>query len=216
MKLKQLWLAIAVAASMQAAVVTFNPAEESGGQSVDLEVIFDDSSNAGFITGTVNVLPGGADGDLGDIRGVYFDLVNLPMGVTAADVLAAISGPDITGTVLNGQLSGDASINPLGPFDIGLEIGGPGIGGGDDFLSTTFLINLGLISPDITLANFGAVGVRVTSIGTGDDREGSGKFIDTTPDDGGGGPSEVPEPGTYALAVSAFTAMVAYRRFGRK
>jgi hypothetical protein len=59
--------------------------------------------------------------------------VNLPEGLTAADVKAAISGADVTSTGQTlSDLGGGSAVTPLGPFSIRIEFGSPGKGGGDD------------------------------------------------------------------------------------
>jgi hypothetical protein len=200
---------------MNAAVLTYNPVEVTGGQTVNIVFEFDDAAVADAIQGTVSIVPDASDPDIGDLRGIYFNLINLPMGVTNQDVLDAISGADITDFRTGDQLQGDAAITPIAAMDIALEIGTSGIGMGDDFLSTTFLIDQTLLASPLTLDNFAEVAVRVTSIGPpGGARSGSGKFLDEEPENGGG-PSEIPEPGTYTLFASALAGLVMWRKFAR-
>jgi hypothetical protein len=203
---------VATAALTHGAAIVYTPIELTGGQTVNLRVTFDDAVVPDGIIGTVEILPDATDPDMGDIRAVYFDLVGLPAGLTPGEVAAAIAGPDVTATGTNTQgfeFGGGAAINPLGPYTIGIEIGTEGIGA-DDILTTSFLIDNLLIDPDLTLANIGAVGVRVQSIGApGSGRGGSGKF-----EDGGDG-TVIPEPSTYAMLASGLALLACRARFRR-
>ena len=205
--------ALLVAATGAAATLTYSPTEQNNAQNVNLTVVFDDAALANAIKATVTVVPDGSDPDIGDIRGVFFDLVNLPGTVTLTQILAAISGADITTKAINTDTVGNATISPLGPFSIALEIGTTG-SGMDDIQSTMFVIDNSLLSSPLTLSNFGAVGVRVQSIGLpGSSREGSSKALDLlgTPGGGGGG-DVVPEPATYLLFGASLVGVAVLRR----
>jgi hypothetical protein len=203
-----LWL-VASAAILPAATIVYSPTPGTDDTvPVNLLVTFDDSAVPGAIQGTVQLQPDAGEPNIGDIRAVYFNLINLPVGLSLANVRDSITGADVTDKGINtANLGGGSVINPLGPFSVGVEIGTSGIGG-NDIQSTTFLIN----SPDLTLANFAAIGVRVTSIGLpGSSRSGSGKFGDPTPTPGDPGDPVIPEPSTYILLTSGVGIMALSR-----
>lgn len=170
---------------------------------------------------------------LADLRGFFFNVAGSPTGV-------AVAGPDVTQFVADAytgakgsgvqNLGGGNTISPEGPFDVGVEIGGPGLkGGADDIGTTTFTVSRpgGLSVADLTSVNDPVTGgglnellfaVRLTSVGTGNSREGSSKLGVTTgnipplqvPD-----PDVIPEPatlGTFGLLAVAGAAL--YRRRG--
>jgi hypothetical protein len=205
-------IAMATAMAAHAATLTYFPTEQTGGQDVNLRVTFDDAT--GDIVGTVMVEPDASDPDIGDIRGLYFDLTGTSL--MAADVAAAITGPDVTAVEPGGTVASSANVNPLGPFDVAIEFGTAGIGA-NDIQSTTFTINNALLDPDLGLANIGSVAVRVTSIGApGTGRGGSGKFLDVDGQpNGGGGPGggpQIPEPISFLLLGTGMTALALVRR----
>lgn len=132
----------------------------------------------GTIEATVNVVPG-STGYIGDLRGVFF---NLPAGVTGASITHVGGGP-ITKTAIGNLNTIGPSANLQGTgvsFNAGVEIGSPGIAGGDDFQTTSFTISgTGLSLSDFTSNSFGT---RMMSVGEpGGSREYSSKTIGTAP-----------------------------------
>ena len=110
-----------------------------------------------------------------------------------------------TNDVIN--LGGGNNLNGGGtpcPCDFGIDIGMPGIGGGDDFQSATFEI-YHMDGDDLMTEFVGqAIGVRVTSVGLpGSSRNGSSKLSGEIPPPDGGPPDPpsetVPAPAPLAL-----------------
>lgn len=182
-----------------------------GSTPADATLTVDDSTTPGAIQFDLEVI---VDPNIGDLRGVFFDLVGeFPAGLTEE----AIWGDHITDTVIDENsvtgTGGGNVINPLGPFDVGLEIGFSGLatkqGVEGDIQYTTFYVSdLGGALDASSFENFA---VRMTSVGTVDgDREGSsklGEVTSTTP-----GTSEAPEPATMFLLGSGLIALVGYRK----
>ena len=91
----------------------------------------------------------------------------------------------------------------LAPFDFGVTIGNPGIGGGDDFRMASITIQ----GPGITPADFTEMGVRIQSVGTiGSGRGGSAKYVG----------SPVPLPATMILLGSGLVGLAGLRRKFKK
>jgi hypothetical protein len=192
--------AISVAA-LNASTLTYH-LDPYTGSPLEATVVFNDASTPNHIEVTVSVDPG----YVADLRGVFFDLVSLPGGVTAANVVAAVTGADITDKDDDtSDLGGGNNTNPRGPYSVGLEIGTPGIGS-DDIASTVFFINNAALASPLTLLNFGEVAVRATSVLDGQQREGSSKLNGLT------GVTVVPEPSTYALIGAGLVGLAFVRR----
>lgn len=160
----------------------------------------------------------------GDLRGVFFNIANN----TLIDnlVAAGVGYTEIQFNVSN--LGNGATVSPLGPYEVGIEIGSSGIGA-DDYQLVTFSLSSGA---PITLADFSTdptdYAVRATSVGLpGGSRSGSSKLggsdvcLDDEceepcvgPDCGGGNEEPgVPEPVTASLAlISAAGLALATRR----
>jgi len=141
---------------------------------------------------------------LADLRGVFFDIANdvLLAGLSASGEF--VTGFFATGDVIDlghgGNLHGGGT--PC-PCDIGVELGTPGIGK-DDIQSTSFVLSHNTES--LSLADFSEqlIGVRVTSVGDEDSREGSSKLRGTLP--------PIPEPSTALLLTLGVAGLAASRR----
>ncbi|WP_146399924.1 hypothetical protein [Pseudobythopirellula maris] len=168
----------------------------------------------------------------GDLRGVYFHVAN-------ESLLSGLSATGSPGTVLgNAQTfsannvanmgGGNPNINPLGPFDVGVEIGlGNGAGGVDDYQTAMFVLShataaldVGTFFPSASSVSGGLVaGVRAQTVGAiGGSRNGSSKlgagdptqYVSPPP------PGESPEPATAAIwAMLATGACLSRRRIMR-
>ena len=190
---RNLALALALSAgSLSATTIVFTPGPGNG-PAVPVTVTISD------ITGGVSVNTQVTGTPTGDIRGLFFVLSgnSIPAGLKCSQVSGAnVSGCDVDEGGVN-DLGNGANMNGVyTDFDLGVRIGGPGIGG-DDIQSTTFLINNGGISA----TQFVTVGVRLTSVS--DSRGGrteSSKLIDSHPD------SPVPEPATAGMVGLAVAA----------
>ncbi|MDJ0619255.1 MAG: PEP-CTERM sorting domain-containing protein [Calothrix sp. MO_192.B10] len=131
---------------------------------------------------------------IADIRGIWFDISDNSLVGSLS-----IAGSDVTQVqqIVNGvnNLGGGANLNGGGtfaPYDVGVEIGTPGIGA-NDIQSTMFtVLGAGVNTSLFASENFG---VRLTSVGAvGSSRSGSSKLqgtLPTTPP-----PTPVPEPFT--------------------
>lgn len=168
----------------------------------------------------------------GDLRGLFFNVADNDL-INALQV----TGTGFTEIKYNtANLGNGALITPLGPYEIGIEIGGPGIGGGDDFQEVNFTLSKvgGLTLGDFS-TNHLDYAVRATSVGIfGGSRDGSSKMIGTRfteeppcvvncnpcqgvdcdpPGGGQDNPNGVPEPVTASLGlISAVGLFLATHR----
>lgn len=122
----------------------------------------------------------------GDLRGLFFDITNEAL----LSKLVLSPAPDITQSdigndsiVSTGNSSNNMSGRTLegGGFDVGIEIGSQGIGT-DDIQTFSVTLSTSDNTP-LTLADFASAefGVRIMSVGTEGDREGSNKLIGNVP-----------------------------------
>lgn len=113
-----------------------------------------------------------------DLRGVFFNVSN-----NALLESLTFSGDDITASDVNsrGLRSVGGRDNRINPerFEAGVEIGSSGIGE-DDIDSTTFTISSDDPAFGLDLFSEQNFGLRLTSVGEGDSREGSRKMIGTS------------------------------------
>ena len=168
-------------------------AEPFTGSDAQVLVTLDDMVDPGSIVITLAVQE---DPHTADLRGFFLDI--------ASDGLIgglSIAGDDVTQAVFSASnvinLGGGNNLNGGGspcPCDIGVEIGLPGIGMGDDIQTTVFTLSHATEDLDLSLFYEQSFGVRVTSVGLpGGSREGSSKL---------GGMLPVPEPSTGLLVLS--------------
>lgn len=191
------YLLFLVSALLGATTVTFLPVPGEGPAVPVLVTITD-------IVGGVRIQTNVTGNPIGDLRGLFFDLSG--SNPTCGQISGWTSCQVNEAAVVN--LGQGANLQGLGHlFDVGLEIGGPGIGG-DDIQS---IINV--IAGSIMASQFTAFGVRVTSVSNEDGREGSSKLIDLTPDSVPDRPT--PEPGTLLLIGIGLSMLGRTRRFLR-
>jgi hypothetical protein len=172
--------------ALNAATIFFNPTTDNDDPSADVNVLITITDTMSGVDILAEVIPTMALPNVGDLRGLFFDLVD------AIPVCADVSGADVTSCDEDSSSSGGMNIIPLGPFSLAIEIGEAGIKGGmDDIQKTSLSI------ANLTTDNFLKAAVRLTSVGEpGGDRELSSKLIPVDPFEPGG---EVPEPSTLAL-----------------
>ncbi|NNF08185.1 MAG: PEP-CTERM sorting domain-containing protein [Candidatus Eisenbacteria bacterium] len=183
---------VVIPANAMASVFNLSPFT---GASADVRVLLDDTVFLDKIQVTVEVIP---NPNIGDIRGVYFNL-----GMTNPLVRTDIVGADITdfGTDTN-NLGAGTNMLPDTPYDLGVEIGTNGIGQ-DDIQRTVFTINDKGV---LTTSSFIEFGVRLSSVGEeGSSREESSKLSGTPQ-------TPIPEPATMSLLIGGLLAGGVLRR----
>lgn len=183
---------LASATTITATATTFS------GSSLSVTATIDDSSDPGNLVITLVVEDGG---NLGDLRGFFADITD--------DLLLPgllVSGPEVTSSVFDANnvinLGLGSNLNGGGtpcPCDFGVEFGDPGIGGGDDFQSVTFILSHVSKNLDVSLFEDQVFGVRATSVGRESSREASSKLK--------GRFSVVPEPSTAILMLVGLTGL---------
>ncbi|MBW4616982.1 MAG: hypothetical protein KME21_27815 [Desmonostoc vinosum HA7617-LM4] len=186
------------------------------GSDTRVKFTLDDAvAGSGKVQFKVDFLSTGSN-TIADIRGVFFNILDdtllTGLQVVGTDVTAKKFGPagtvDSVGSNSN-NLNGNG--NQKNYFDAGVEIGQEGIGQGKgDIQSTTFTLFHN--SKALTLAQFSEqnFGVRLMSVGSGNNRNGSSKLKGqasyyTPPPPP---PKKVPEPTTtVALALFALSTL---------
>lgn len=175
--------------------------EITGGAPATVRVTLDDASDPGCIRITAEVVD-----PLADLRGIFFHVADESLLPTLS-----VAGDDVAGWEFQANsvdnLGGGANliggVGNMGPFDVGVQIGTPGIGK-DDVASTS--LTLCSSSPiDLSLLADQYFGVRLTSVGLAGDRGDSSKLQTQAP--------PVPEPATAALLLGTLgsTLIVAGR-----
>ena len=194
---------------VSAAVMTFDIDQKLTAESADVtvQVTLDDETVPGSIKVTLDVLD-----PLADIRGFF-------LHVADESLLSGMSvdGDDVTdwefaaNSVIN--LGGGANLSgggpaSAGPFDVGVQIGTPGIGK-DDIGMTMFTLSHDEELLDVGLILDEFIGIRLTSVGPEGNREGSSKLQGQIP------PSpnpNIPEPASVVW-LGGLGLFVLRRRF---
>ncbi len=203
-----LFVVLAAGPSTRAGLMTFH-ASPFTGDPAGATVTFDDAISPGSVRVTITVDP---TPSVADINGFFLNIGNeslLPgLTVTGPDVTLLVKSANaVTSAGPGNNINGEG----VGPFDIGVQIGTPGIGK-DDIQTTSFVLS----SDGVTLTNAlftGATtedgdvfGLRLTSVGpAGSNRNGSSKLTD----DGPPSPpplTHAPEPSTL-LGLSLLGGM---------
>ncbi len=180
------------------------------GDSADatVHVIVDDETEPGKLKVTAEIVS-----PLADIRGLFFH-------VSDESLLGglSVSGDDVTDSRFSanavddlGQganVQGGGAVNP-GPFDLGVEIGGPGLGGGDDIMMTMFTLTHDSEALTVDFLAEQAIGVRLTSVGFDGARDGSSKLTGLVPPPTG---VPIPEPASAALLVAGLGCVLGSQR----
>jgi hypothetical protein len=170
-------------------------ASEFTGDPIQVRVDFQETGD-GDILVTAEVI-----GDvLGDLRGVFLNLTQDDLLADLEVTGEFVTGFDTSGSVIDlGQgsnLHGEAS--PC-DCDLGVELGTPGIGK-DDLRAASFVLSHPDVDLDLGLFANQLVGVRITSVGPDDRREGSSKAV-----------ALVPEPASVVLCLMGLAALAARR-----
>lgn len=159
------------------------------GDPIEVSIRIDDESEPGHLVITLEVA---GEDRIGDLRGFFAQVADESL----LDGLS-VSGDQVTGSrfaandVIN--LGGGSNLNGGGspcPCDLGVEIGDPGTGRGDDYQSVTFTLMHASVALTTALLDGQDFGIRVTSVGDVYGRRGgSSKLVGI-----------VPEPSTSLLA----------------
>jgi hypothetical protein len=186
------------AATTSNATVVKTVASTFTGDPLTVSVEIDDAAIHGSLVITLAVE---GYGSAGDLRGFFAQVADesLLPGLF-------VTGDEVTDSFFtaNGVIDVGNGSNVRGggspcPCDLGVEIGRPGIGQGDDFTSVSFTLSHVSMDLDVSLLQGQAIGVRVTSVG--DDREGSSKLVGV-----------VPEPSTAVLAALGLAGLASIGR----
>jgi hypothetical protein len=144
----------------------------------------------------------------GDIRGLFFDIAPFPTGLTASD----FSGPEITDIRIADNAvtstSQGNSIDPYGPFDVGVEFGTAGIGH-DDIQGTVFqIVYSGGLGLDAFTFEGQQIGLRLTSVGYPEGERATSSKMFLLVEDGGSPPSAVPVPSSFLLMGAGLLGLI--------
>ncbi|MBD0335694.1 MAG: PEP-CTERM sorting domain-containing protein [Cyanobacteria bacterium Co-bin13] len=159
---------------------------------------------------------------LADLRGIFFNVKNEAI-LPHLNLLNASAGVGTFKFAANSvsevgkvKLQGEPTLNPCGSTgcDGGIEIGQDGLKGGkDDYQSASWTFTR-KDGQALTLADFEGMswGIRATSVGTGNSREGSTKLSGVVPKPPAAEPPrDIPEP-TTALGILVVAAGAAASR----
>ncbi len=194
-------LLLLLAAPLAGASILSSTASSFTGDPLRVAIQIDDEADPGNLRITLSVE---GDGEIGDLRGFFAHVAD-------ESLLPGLSvhGDLIRGGVFDADGVSDvgrgANLNGGGspcPCDLGIEIGNPGIGRGDDFPSV--LLTLSHVSEDLTVALLRdqEFGIRATSVGSLDgSRGGSSKLVGV-----------VPEPSTAMLMLLGLGGLASITR----
>lgn len=214
-----LWSRLALAATMMlgafgsahAALLTATLEDATNGGGFFAVVTLEDT-DTDQVTVTVDIAePINVGLTQGDILSIFFDVDNFALlsGLQAVNgdptTLSLELAIDENNVDSIGSPPNPESINPLGPFDLGVALGANGAAEG--FIQTLSFDLIG--ASGFSTATFveQSIGLRVTSIeGVDTYIEGSSKLIGTPP------PNEVPVPGTVALLGAGLLGFSVVRR----
>jgi hypothetical protein len=190
-----------LAAPLAGASILSSTATSFTGDPLTVAIQIDDETDPGNLQITLSVV---GEGDIGDLRGFFAHVSDeslLPGLSVTGDLVRGsfFDANDVINVGRGSNLNGGGS--PC-PCDLGIEIGNPGIGRGDDFQSV--MLTLSHVSEDLTVALFRdqPFGIRVTSVGSIDgSREGSSKLIGV-----------VPEPTTATLMLFGLGGLASVSR----
>ena len=180
-------LSVLLTARADASFLDFTLSEFTGDEA-RLRVRIDDMTTPGSLNFQLDVIPS-PSGNIGDLRGLFFHISDesLLSGLTA-------TGADVTGSQFSANNVSDldtVNVHPAGPFDVGVEFGGPGTGT-DDIQTTAFTLSHASQALDISLVESQDFAARMTSVGLpGGSRSGSSKLDGSSP--------VVPEPSTLVI-----------------
>ncbi|MFN6470347.1 MAG: hypothetical protein RMY36_011810 [Nostoc sp. SerVER01] len=188
------------------------------GADTQVKFTLDDLNGSGKVQFKVDYLSTGTN-TIADIRGIFFNIKDDSLlsglkieNLAATDVTATKFGEpgkvDSVGSNSN-NLNGNG--NQKNFFDAGVEIGQEGIGQGKGDIQST-IFTLSHASQALTLAQFSEqnFGVRLMSVGSGNNRNGSSKLKGQAPyyTPPPPPPAKVPEPTTtVALGLFALGAL---------
>lgn len=190
---------LAAGPSARGGLMTFHAAPFTG-DPASATVTFDDGISPGSVRVTVTVNPTPA---IGDINGFF-----LNVGTESLLPGLSVSSPDVTlvvksaNAVTSAGLGNNVNGEGVGPFDVGVRIGSPGIGK-DDIQTTSFVLSHEgvVLTNDLftgaTTEDGDVFALRLTSVGpAGSSRNGSSKLTNDTPPPTEEPPAPTPEPST--------------------
>lgn len=198
-------------ATADGGVITGTATTFSGSPAAVTVTVDDQASGAGKLQITVDVH---TDVSIGDLRGLFFHLADeslltfgsFQVSQLGVAVTQQVYGPadSVTNLGFGNNLNGGGS---GGPFDIAFGIGTPGIGW-DDYQSVTFTLSHSAVDLDTSLFAEQTFGVRMTSVGSEGNRDGSSKLVgkfgslplpEPIPSPNPGPVISTPEPATLAI-----------------
>ena len=200
-----------------AAIISFD-LDSSGSDPIGVNITLDDMTTPGSLMITAQIQPK-APNAIGDLRGLWVDLtptaaagLSIPGHFTFVSLAGLQVPPNSTVTpVLTpgnsigpGNNVNGASISPTFTGDVAFLTSAPGIGKGKGDIQTAVFILDGLATDDVL-----GVAARVTSVGTGENREGSDKLFGDTPEfpPPPTGEEPVPEPASLTLMAGGLLAL---------